>query len=89
MSGDNKTAIIVIGIVAFTAIMCTYIYGDFSYRKEIEITKQFELGIVQSKDRTAQMKYVWKSDSINSFNPFEVGDTVVLKEDAIIIANDK
>ena len=66
MSGDNKTAIIVIAIIAFAAIICTYVYGNFSYKKESEITKQYEFGIKQSKDRIMQTMYMWKSDSINS-----------------------
>jgi hypothetical protein len=74
MSGDNKTAIIIIALIAFAAIVCTYVYGNFSCKKEIELTKQLELSVKSSKDRTLQTMYMWKSDSINSL-PVQIDTT--------------
>lgn len=71
MSSDNKTAIIIISIVAFACITCVLAYQGLSISKTKEETKQYELGVQQSHEKTQQMKYAWKCDSVNSTIPID------------------
>jgi hypothetical protein len=66
MSGDNKTAITIISIISFTCILCVVLYQELSIKKTEEETKQFDIGLKQQKERTIQIKYSWKIDSVNA-----------------------